>query len=169
MKIRAENPSDLVSVRQVHTDAFPGPIEAILVDRLRAAGKAVISLVAELDDGQIVGHILFSPVSTDPPISSHGLGLAPLAVRRDYQHTGVGSKLCRAGLEAARDFGADYVVVLGNPAYYSRFGFETAANQRLGNEYKVLEDFMVIELIPGCLKNVAVVVKYAAEFGELDA
>ena len=118
--IRMETSHDYPAVREILASAFPTEAEARLVDMLRANGKAIVSLVAE-QEGQIVGHILFSPVSISPlskPLT--GLGLAPVAVAPSYQKRGIGSTLIREGLRLCQ---CDYVVVLGNPEYYSRFGF----------------------------------------------
>jgi putative acetyltransferase len=80
--------------------------------------------VAE-DDGAIVGHILFTPVVVEgrPAL---GMGLAPLAVLPGRQRQGIGSQLVRRGLDSLRERGCPFVVVVGHPEYYPRFGFEPA-------------------------------------------
>jgi putative acetyltransferase len=136
------------------------------VEALRQAGKATISLVADLR-GSIVGHVLFSPVSVEQE-PARGLGLAPVAVHPEWQRTGIGTALVQAGLAAAkaRDFG--FVVVLGAPAYYRRFGFSTASVFGLQNEYGADDPFMALELKPNALAGVSGLVKYAPEFGMFD-
>ena len=163
--IRAESTSDIAAIRAVHRAAFPTPAEADLVDRLRTGGKATISLVAE-DEGQIFGHILFSPVTIVSPTGNlaNGLGLAPLAVLPQRQSQGIGSRLTREGLDAGRR-GFSFVVVLGHPAYYRRFGFEQASQRGIDNEYAAGEAFMVLELQPGSLPAEGLA-KYGAEFAE---
>src|SRR5262249_10126875 len=125
--IRPERTEDAAAIRAVHCAAFPTDAEAHLVDQLRAAGQARVSLVAEVE-GRVVGHIVFSPVSVVAlPDGRQGLGLAPLAVVPEQQGRGVGSALTRAGLAVCRQEGCPFVVVLGHPAYYPRFGFRRAS------------------------------------------
>ena len=158
--IRNEEARDIGQVREVLRRAFPTDAESQLVDALRANGKATISLVAELN-GQVAGHILFSPVSTTPPGEAKGIGLAPVAVRPDVQAQGIGSKLIREGLSLCKALGFDYCVVLGDPKYYQRFGFERASNFGIRNEYGVDHEFMVIHFSQ---RDVAGLVQYASEF-----
>src|SRR5687767_7703728 len=117
--IRPERAGDLAAIRAVHESAFPTALEARLVDALRDAGRLVVSLVAEEAD-RIVGHVAFSPVTVAG--SSAGLGLAPVAVSPDCQRRGTGGRLVTGGLAAAGASGAGFVVVLGDPGYYGRFG-----------------------------------------------
>jgi putative acetyltransferase len=101
-------------------------------------------LVVAASDDQVLGHILFSPVATTPLSEAKGIGLAPVAVRVDVQSQGIGSRLIRAGLQISKELGYNYCVVLGNPAYYERFGFQKASHLGLENEYVVDDEFMVI-------------------------
>ena len=119
--IRPETTADAAAIRRVHEAAFPTAAEADLVERLRASSKAVIALVAE-DEGRIVGHILFSPVALEPLAGTVGLGLAPVAVLPDHEKHGVGRRLVQNGLSECRAWGAGFIVVLGEPEYYGRFG-----------------------------------------------
>ena len=160
-KIRNEEPGDIEQVRAILQAAFPTAAESKLVDALRANGKAMISLVAAADH-QVLGHILFSAVSTAPPSQAKGIGLAPVAVRPDVQSRGIGSGLIREGLQRCQWLGYDYCVVLGNPEYYQRFGFEKASDFDLQNEYGVDEEFMVIRFANSNLAGG--LVKYAPEF-----
>lgn len=163
--IRPERPEDARGAGAVHRAAFPTDIEARLVALLRDSRQATVALVAE-EAGEIVGHIVFSPVALDPGPALPGLGLAPVAVLPAQQRRGIGSQLIRAGLDACRDLGIDidFVVVLGEPEYYQRFGFTRASTFGLGNEYGVDEPFMVIELRRGCLEGVQAVARYAPAF-----
>jgi putative acetyltransferase len=142
--------------------AFPGDAEGRLVDALRANGKAIISLVAVKGD-EVLGHILFSSVTTTPSNDARGIGLAPVAVRRDAQSQGIGSKLIHEGLHLCKELGFDYCVVLGSPEYYQRFGFERASPFGIRNEYGVDAEFMIIRF---SVRNVAGVVNYASEFAK---
>src|SRR5690349_3009059 len=111
VKIRPEKPDDLAAVRGVHEAAFPTAAEADLVDRLRGSGKAAVSLVAE-DAAVVVGHILFSPVTFDPPVEALAYGLAPMAVRPGHEKHAVGRRLVQNGLAECHAKGACLVVVL---------------------------------------------------------
>ena len=164
-QIRPEQSADADGIRAVHLAAFAArPNEANLVDRLRQAGQAAVSLVA-LSGGEITGHILFSPVSLVPAQhGQRGLGLAPLAVRPNDQRRGIGAQLVTRGLEACHAAGVDFVVVLGDPRYYGRFGFRRAGVFQLENEYGAEDDFMAIELSPAGLSGMAGLVQYRPEF-----
>jgi putative acetyltransferase len=171
--IRPYRGEDAEAVREVHLRAFEGRgQEARLVDLLHAAGAALVSLVATVEpDGRVVGHILFSPVQidghgSDPPMT---VGLAPVGVVPEYQGRGIGSRLIREGLRACREAGYGAAVVLGEPGYYSRFGFERASGKDLGNEYGVGEHFMVAELSNGALDGMGGTVRYREEFREVSA
>lgn len=165
--IRQEVAVDRPAIRNVHDLAFESTAEADLVDLLRASGKATISLVAE-EDGEILGHILFSAVQIDPPSPGwSALGLAPVGVTPERQRQGVGKALIRAGLERCRSIGIGAVVLLGDPEYYQRIGFKRAMDFGLGNEYQAEDEFMVIELIPEFLEGIEGTVRYAPEFNEV--
>ena len=167
--IREENTADLGTIFQVNEQAFESRTEALLVDLLRERGKSVISLVG-LVDGEIVGHVLFSPVSIEPEYENwNALGLAPLAVLPEYQRQGIGKALVMAGLEYCRKMGFDLVFVLGHPVYYPGFGFSRASESGFTNEYQAEDAFMVMELKPGALDQFAGLVKYAPEFTEIGA
>ena len=164
--VRPERPEDVLAIHRLHEEAFPTPAEACLVDALRASRRLVISLVAE-EEGEIVGHLALSPVSAgDTP---GGLGLAPLAVASGWRRRGVGGALVRAGLDASRHAGSAFVVVLGEPAYYGRFGFTVASSWGLWDQYGGGPAFQVLELRPGGVPRGAGLVQYAEEFALLGA
>jgi putative acetyltransferase len=127
MEIRPEQPEDIADIRYVTEAAFlpmtySNHAEADIIDALRDAGALTISLVA-IEDEELVGHVAFSPVEIDGGQTGwHGLG--PVAVRPDSQGRGVGDALIRKGLERLYALGAVGCVVLGEPDYYGRFGFE---------------------------------------------
>jgi len=122
LQISQENHSAFGAVRAVHLAAFDGDGEAGLVDALRESGDAMMSLVAK-DEEQVVGHILFSRL--EAPMRA--LALAPVAVLPAYQKKGIGGLLIREGLCRAEAEGWQSVFVLGDPVYYTRFGFNVAA------------------------------------------
>jgi putative acetyltransferase len=158
--IRSEEERDQLQVRDIIQAAFSTEAESKLVDALRANGKAIISLVAVHGD-EVLGHILFSPVSTTPSSDAQGLGLAPVAVKPSFQSKGIGTRLIREGLNQCKELQYDYVVVLGSPEYYGRFGFKKASQFDLQNEYGVDDEFMVIHLTESRVRGL---VKYASEF-----
>ena len=157
---RNEIERDHQQVREMLCSAFPTKAESKLVDALRENGKAIISLVA-VNGEDVLGHILFSPVSTTPPNHAKGIGLAPVAVKSVFQSQGIGSQLIREGLRLCQELKYEYVVVLGDPEYYHRFGFRKASKFGLENEYGVDDEFMVIKFSNG---EVHGLVKYAPEF-----
>ena len=161
INIRNEESKDIEQVRAILRATFPTEAESKLVDALRENGKAIISLVAANND-EVLGHILFSPVSTTPPNQGKGIGLAPVAVRPDVQSQSIGSQLIREGLGLCKELGYDYCVVLGNPKYYQRFGFEKASSFGLQNEYGVDDAFMIIHF--SNLETVHGLLKYTLEF-----
>jgi putative acetyltransferase len=166
MQIRAETPQDFASVEEINRSAFGGDAEARLVDLLRRQAKPSISLVAD-DDGNVVGHILFTPVSL-PGGEGLAMGLAPMAVAPSRQRSGIGSALVAAGLERCKELGAVAVVVLGHPEFYPKFGFAPADRFGLRCEYDApAEAFMAIELRAGGLRGAAGTVKYHAAFSGL--
>jgi len=124
--IRREEAGDVAAIRALTADAFRGAAhsddtEHRVIDALRASGELPVSLVAELD-GEVAGHVAFSPVSI-PDGTAWWYGLGPLAVLPLRQSAGIGSALVRRGLDELRSLGAAGCVVLGDPAFYTRFGF----------------------------------------------
>ena len=168
MNIRADQAGDIEAIWQVNTAAFVTEAEAKLVNVLRDSGCTFLSLVAEVDD-QIVGHILFTPVSLSG--NNHTLklmGLAPMAVVPAYQNQGIGSQLVEAGLARCRALNYDAVVVLGHPHYYPRFGFVPSVNYGIKSEYAVADDiFMVLELKPGSLTHHTGIIRYHDAFNQV--
>jgi putative acetyltransferase len=165
--IRAEEPADIPQVRIVNELAFEQPTEADVVDRLRHACADALSLVAE-EDGLITGHILFTPaVVGSAGRRVVGMGLAPLAVLPDHQGKGIGSALVRRGLEILRERNCPFIIVLGHPTYYPRFGFERASLHGLACQWEVPDEaFMVLILDADALAGVSGVAEYRAEFDE---
>ena len=163
--IRYEQPEDRAAIRHVHAHAFGQPQEANLVDALRQAKALLISLVA-VQDGRLVGHIAFSPVTiVSETTTVEAIGLGPLAVLPADQRTGIGARLVTAGLTACRETAYGIVVVLGHPDYYPRFGFTPAQPHGIVWEHEAPpETFMVHELHEGVLAHTRGVVKYRHAF-----
>ena len=166
--IRPETIEDAQAVYKVEASAFARPAEAELVQKLQQSDVGTISLVACLDD-QVVGHILFSPVT----VKNNGgeftaVALGPVAVAPNQQQKGIGSALCHAGLTACLQAGHTLVFVLGHANYYPRFGFVTAAPLGLRCQFDVPDEaFMVAELIPGALLDKRGTVFYHALFSSV--
>jgi putative acetyltransferase len=142
IEIRDERQPDWNAVHQVVSSAFGRSAEAELVEQLRAAGVAVVSLVAE-EDGLIVGHVLLSRM--DAPFSA--LALAPVSVNPTRQRSGIGSALIASALARASNEGWAAVFVLGDPHYYERFGFDQEAAAGFTSPYAG-PHLMVLKLSP---------------------
>ncbi len=130
MVIRDEGLADAPAIRAVVEAAFGRSLEADLIDRLRADGDAAISLVAD-GGGEVVGHVLLSGMAAP----FRALALAPVSVAPHRQRSGVGTRLIRAGLDRAGEGAWRGVFVLGDPAYYRRFGFDPAAARGFASAY----------------------------------
>ena len=164
--IRSEEPADVEVIHSIHQSSFPTEAEARLVDRLRDERKLALSLVAEVKVCA-VGHVAFSPVSVDPQSpAKRGLGLGPVAVLPEWQRKGIGEQLITRGIEDCRRDGYSFIVVLGEPEYYGRFGFRRASMFGLANEYGVDDPFLVLELSLEGLSKVPGTVKYVKVFSE---
>jgi putative acetyltransferase len=165
--IRPEEPDDFQAVHVVNTAAFERTAEANLVDVLRKEASPYISIVAE-EGKQIVGHILFSPVTLSGHEELKLMGLGPVAVVPEQQMKGIGSALIYAGLEKCKEMGFGAVIVLGHKGYYPRFGFIPSVRYGIGCEYDVPpEAFMVLELVPGYLNSAEGIIHYHAAFKDV--
>ena len=124
--IRPERVADEDAIRAVETAAFGRDDEARIVDRLRASDAYIpgLSLVAE-DGGAVVGHVIVSRGHAEPS-GEPLLWLGPIGVAPERQGQGIGSSLVEAALTGATELGDACMVLVGDPAYYSRFGFVRA-------------------------------------------
>ncbi len=161
MSIRAEEPADIAAIHNVVEQAFLRPLEAVLVDQLRAGGNIAISLVAVKDRG-IVGHVLFSNLIA--PFKA--LALAPASVAPDRRRSGIGSAMIREGLSRATDDGWRAVLVVGDPKYYRRFGFSPDCARGLTSPYSG-PHFMLLALNGDCPDAIGKV-SYATPFAALN-
>jgi putative acetyltransferase len=167
MRVRPETGDDSDSIRAVHLAAFPTAAEADLVTRLREDLDSEISLVAERS-GEIVGHVLLSRMA----VSGDGrpwraLGLGPVGVRPGAQGGGVGSELIRSALGIAGALGEEIVFVLGEPDYYTRFGFSKEAAAPFASPYAG-PYFMALRLRPDIAAPASGSAAYAPAFAALD-
>jgi putative acetyltransferase len=162
--VRDEAPDDVAPIRALVAAAFHGHPhsrggEALIIDRLRAAGALALSLVAERE-GQVLGHVAFSPVTVGAANGSW-FGLGPVAVAPHAQRSGIGTALIRHGLARLRAGKAAGCVVLGEPGYYRRFGF--APDPSLVLPGLPAEYFMALRLGPDPAHGI---VTYHPAFGE---
>lgn len=167
--VRFERKDDVAAIYMVNELAFEEADEAKLVDALREHGVPMISLVACLEGGELVGHCLFTPVIVEDGATVVGsMALGPVAVLPAHQSKGIGSQLIRAGLEACREAGHQAAFVLGHSTYYPRFGFQPSHQFNIRCEFDVSpEVFMAIELQPNALSTVRGIVKYHPKFREV--
>jgi putative acetyltransferase len=163
--IRRERESDAEAVRAVNEEAFGRPDEAGLVQALRSGCPDTLSLVAE-EHSRVVGHIMFSPVGVSGNPGLQGMGLAPMAVAPPRQRLGIGTLLVREGIETLSGLSCPFVIVLGHPEFYPRFGFVPALSRGLGTPWPDLPDetFMVLILDETRMAGVGGTVRYRSEF-----
>lgn len=156
---REAGPNDAEAIWRVVRDAFQNRMEADLVDRLRASGDVVLSLVWE-EQGEICGQVLFSRMSL---AGVRAVGLAPMAVTPEFQNKGIGSALIREGLQLLRQRGEQAVFVLGHRHYYPRFGFRADLAARFASPYAG-DSFFAMELQEGALHGLSGPVAFAPAF-----
>ncbi|MCC9604398.1 N-acetyltransferase [Blastopirellula sp. JC732] len=165
MIIRPETPDDVPAIRTLLLAAFPTAIENEIVDQIREADCEQISLVAD-EEGQIVGQILFTPATIER--GKHvvnGWGLAPVSVLPKAQGRGVGAELIRQGLDQLRVMDANFVIVLGDPKYYPKFGFQPSSQWNVRSELAGVPDeaFMMIAYCEDAIGDGGIA-KYRKEF-----
>ena len=167
LTIRIEQPQDIKGIRRVNRAAFDGDYEAEVVDRLRLNCPTMLSLVVS-DGKNIVGHIMFSPaqIVQDEGWTISGMGLGPLAVLPSNQGMGIGSALCQEGLQRMEIAGYPFVVVLGHPGYYPRFGFEKASTHGVKSAFEDVpeEAFMIRIFDKEAMAGVKGIAYYRPEF-----
>jgi len=175
VEIREEERGDREVIRRINEAAFDTNAEAGLVDKLRQSCTNLLSLVAVSDDLP-VGHILFSPITIDNRAANSGgsgepilgMALAPMAVLPAYQGAGIGSQLVREGLKRLRTASTPFVIVLGHPGYYPRFGFKPASRYGIRCQWEGVPDqaFMILIFDERALQGISGVARYREEFGE---
>ncbi|WP_412520195.1 GNAT family N-acetyltransferase [Staphylococcus simulans] len=171
MNIRPEQPNNYIAVEQLVKAAFENvemsdQTEHHLVQRIRQSDAYIpeLSLVAQINKGEIIGHVLLSKIT----IGSHtpSLALAPLSVAPEAQGKGIGTELVEAALEAAQEQGYHSVVVLGDPAYYQRFGFLLASDYHIYGPMQEMEPYLMIKPLKATiLDETRGMVHYSKAFG----
>jgi putative acetyltransferase len=143
--IRDETSDDVRAIAEVTIAAFSTlenseHTEQFIIEALRAARALTVSLVAEMD-GQVLGHIAFSPVTiSDGTPNWYGLG--PVSVLAEHQRQGIGSALIEEGLSRLKDVNARGCCLVGHPGYYGRFGFKNVSG--LGHDGVPAEVFFAL-------------------------
>lgn len=164
IEVRAERPDDLAAIRDVNRRAFGQDQEGNIVDALRFNGAALVSLVATLND-RVVGHIMYSPATIGDVT---GAALGPMSVLPEHQRQGIGSKLVSAGNQRLLDAGCPFIIVLGHPNFYPRFGFRRASNLAVKCEWDVPDDVVMLLILDEAkMQGVSGLIKYRHEFSSI--
>lgn len=160
MIVRVARTEDGAAIARSVAAAFGRLDEAAIIEGVRGEGAVLTELVAEWN-GEVAGYVMFSRLGAQPNKLVAGLG--PLAVAPDCQNRGLGASLVLRGLAHCQGLGCEACVVLGDPAYYGRFGF-TAAPPEIRSPYTGLAAFQAIEFVPGAL-GLPIALAYPAAFG----
>ncbi|CNE41627.1 GNAT family N-acetyltransferase [Yersinia mollaretii] len=164
MLIRVEIPVDAPGIDALLRQSFESNDEADLVQQLREDGLLTLGIVATDDEGGVVGYAAFSPVEVGGE-DRQWVALAPLAVEESLRRQGLAEKLVYEGLDSLNEFGYAAVVVLGDPAYYQRFGFVPAARHQLSCRWPGTEEaFQVYALAEDALNDADGEVVFSAPF-----
>ncbi|SKC42733.1 GNAT family N-acetyltransferase [Maledivibacter halophilus] len=171
--IRKEKSQDYPKVREVIKSAFSREgkdlvfNEWVLVEKIRESEYYIndLSLVAEAE-GEILGHIMFTPMKIEgDSIPFDSLALAPVAVHKDFQKRGIGKHLVRAGIENAKNLGFKSIIVMGDPEYYTKFGFEKASKWKIGTTNDFNDNCLfALELVEKGLVGVSGIIEYCPPF-----
>jgi predicted N-acetyltransferase YhbS len=161
---RPETEQDIAAIRKVNLGAFPTPLEADLVEALRAdpAWLSGMSIIAENEAGTIAGYALLTRCHID---GAPAVALGPCAVLPQYQGQGAGSAAIRAGLNAARAGGENLVLVLGHADYYPRFGFVRASTYGIRPPFEVPDEAMMALVFDDTRPVPSGTISYPAPFG----
>lgn len=146
IQIRPEKSSDYPLITQINEQAFGRPNEARLIELIRQSQHYIpeLSFVAE-DQGTVVGHILLSWIDLVGEKTYPVLGLAPLAVQPAFQKQGIGSQLVQVSLNQAELRGDSLVIVLGEPNFYSKFGFQPSVNYQIQSPFPIPSEYFMVK------------------------
>ena len=165
MLIRQESRTDYRKIRELTDSAFGSSEESQLIDKLRTASKVLLSLVAE-EEGELIGHILFSRIQIDGPEPCEVVALAPMCVSSVHQKKGVGGALIQQGLRILRQRGEAAVFTIGGKRFFPKFGFSVELAKQFQCEYAG-DSFFAQELQPGWIENKSGTVVYPEAFRRL--
>ena len=161
IEIREERAGDIPEIRTVNQHAFEQDQEGNIVEALRSNGAVLLSLVAMLDR-RVVGHILYSPVSLG---CVNGAALGPMAVLPQHQRQGIGSRLIEEGNRRLKESGCPFIIVVGHPNFYPRFGFVPASTRGISCEWEIPDEaFMVLTLDDARMSGASGLAQYRPEF-----
>ena len=156
MHIRKSTSPDSQFIRKLHLEAFDSnerEVVSRLALELASASEPVLSLVA-VEEDEIIGHVVFSPMKIIPGNDVFAYILAPLAVVPARQKQGIGTQLIQSGLNALAEMGVDAVFVLGDPNYYKRSGFYVGHSINAPYQLPYPEAWLAKELKAGALQGV---------------
>ncbi|WP_076586256.1 GNAT family N-acetyltransferase [Vibrio ostreicida] len=164
MLIRTEAPVDILAVDRLLKSVFETDSEAELVMRLRENGRRTLSLVACNDDGEVVGYVMFSPVTLNDE-ELNWQALAPLAVKPEYRRQGIATELVKEGLIILTEFNYPACVVMGDLKFYGQFGFAPGQEYNLQSQRDTTsQGFHAIALTENELNERKGVVGFSPEF-----
>ncbi len=164
MLIRTEAPADILPIDRLLKSAFTTSEEASLVSKLRENSRITLSLVACNDEGEVIGFALFTPVTLEGQ-DLGWQGLAPVAVAQEYRNQGIAKQLIQEGFTMMLEFGYPVAVVLGDPEFYSKVGFQSATESGLSCEWDVPEGvFQVNDLTQNATNGLMGMLRYSPEF-----
>lgn len=167
MLIRTEAPADILPINSLLESAFETDAEARLVMSLRENSRFTLSLVACTDEGEVIGYLLFTPVIIDGE-DFGWQGLAPVAVKEAFRGQGIAGQLIREGFDSLFELGYPACVVLGDPDFYGKFGFQDAEQFNMTCQWDVPQGcFQIIELAEGCCSGKQGLIEYSKEFSQL--
>ncbi len=167
MLIRTEAPADILPINALLESAFETDAEAKLVMKLRENSRYTLSLVACSDEGEVIGHLLFTPITIEGE-DIGWQGMAPVAVKEEHRKQGIASALIKEGFDSLFELGYPACAVLGEPKFYGRFGFRDAQKFAMHCAWDVPKGyFQVIELAEGICAGKQGLIEYCPEFSEL--